>query len=71
MKLSSRPRRLPLKRRMQETNNHRHPIPGGKRLAGEAIPLAPTLLMNGGLTACPIEHFSAALRVRFLDGRAS
>ncbi len=56
---------------MQETNNHRHPIPGGKRLAGEAIPLAPTLLMNGGLTACPIEHFSAALRVRFLDGRAS
>ena len=41
------------------------------RITGEAIPLAPTLLMNGGLTAYPIENFSAALRVRFLDDRAA
>ncbi len=41
------------------------------RVTGEAIPLAPTLLMNGGLTAYPIENFSAALRVRFLDDRAA
>ena len=27
--------------------------------------------MNGGLTAYPMEHFSAALRVRFLDDRAA
>jgi outer membrane receptor protein involved in Fe transport len=35
---------------------------------GDAIPLAPTLLMNGGLT---LERggFSTALRVRFLDDR--
>ena len=41
------------------------------RITGAAIPLAPTLLMNGGLTAYPIENFSAALRVRFLDDRAA
>ncbi len=41
------------------------------RVTGEAIPLAPTLLMNGGLTAYPIENFSAALRVHFLDDRAA
>ena len=41
------------------------------RITGEAIPLAPTLLMNGGLTAYPIENFSAALRVHFLDDRAA
>ena len=41
------------------------------RVTGEAIPLAPTLLMNGGLTAYPMENFSAALRVRFLDDRAA
>ena len=41
------------------------------RVTGEVIPLAPTLLMNGGLTAYPIENFSAALRVRFLDDRAA
>ena len=41
------------------------------RITGEAIALAPTLLMNGGLTAYPIENFSAALRVRFLDDRAA
>ena len=40
------------------------------RVTGEAIPLAPTLLMNGGLTAYPVENLSAALRVRFLDDRA-
>ena len=41
------------------------------RVTGEAIPLAPTLLMNGGLTAYPVENLSAALRVRFLDDRAA
>ncbi|MCE2484617.1 MAG: TonB-dependent receptor plug domain-containing protein [Desulfurellaceae bacterium] len=41
------------------------------RVTGEAIPLAPTLLMNGGLTAYPAENLSAALRVRFLDDRAA
>ena len=41
------------------------------RVTGEAIPLAPTLLMNGGLTAYPLENLSAALRVRFLDDRAA
>ena len=39
------------------------------RVTGEAIPLAPILLMNGGLTASLTDHFSAALRVRFLDDR--
>jgi hypothetical protein len=41
------------------------------RVTGEAIPLAPTLLMNGGLTAYPARNLSAALRVRFLDDRAA
>ncbi len=41
------------------------------RVTGTAIPLAPTLLMNGGVMAYPVEHFSAALRVRFLDDRAA
>ena len=41
------------------------------RVTGEAIPLAPTLLMNGGLTAYPVENLSAALRMRFLDDRAA
>jgi len=36
---------------------------------GDAIPLAPTLLMNGGLTAELLSGFSTALRVRFLDDR--
>jgi outer membrane receptor protein involved in Fe transport len=36
---------------------------------GDAIPLAPTLLMNGGLTTEFSNGFSAALRVRFLDDR--
>ena len=39
------------------------------RVTGEAVPLAPTLLMNGGLTAYLADNFSAALRVRFLDDR--
>jgi len=39
------------------------------RVTGEAIPLAPTLLMNGGLTASLADNFSAALRIRFLDDR--
>ncbi|TMA49963.1 MAG: TonB-dependent receptor, partial [Deltaproteobacteria bacterium] len=36
---------------------------------GDAIPLAPTLLMNGGLTLDLGHGFSTALRVRFLDDR--
>ena len=36
---------------------------------GEAIPIAPTLFMNGGLTAELGNGFSAAFRVRFLDDR--
>lgn len=36
---------------------------------GEAIPLAPTLLMNGGLTTEFSNGISAALRVRYLDDR--
>ncbi len=36
---------------------------------GDAIPLAPTLLMNGGLTARLGNGFSTSLRVRFLDDR--
>ncbi|MFN8626168.1 MAG: TonB-dependent receptor [Candidatus Binatia bacterium] len=39
------------------------------RASGDAIPLAPTLLMNGGLTAEFANGFSAALRTRFLDDR--
>ena len=36
---------------------------------GLAIPLAPTLLMNGGLTAKLGKGFATSLRVRFLDDR--
>jgi len=36
---------------------------------GGAIPLAPTLLMNGGLTADFANGFSTAFRIRFLDDR--
>ncbi len=36
---------------------------------GDAVPLAPTLLMNGGLTAELGRGFSVALRGRFLDDR--
>src|SRR5262249_33915954 len=36
---------------------------------GDAIPLAPTLLMNGGLTAQLADGLSVALRSRFLDDR--
>ncbi len=39
------------------------------RGTGEAVPLAPTLLMNGGITASPLEHLEAALRVRYLGDR--
>ena len=39
------------------------------RVSGEAIPLAPTLLMNGGLTALFDNGFSGALRLRYLDDR--
>ncbi len=39
------------------------------RASGEAIPLAPTLYMQGGLTARFQNGFSAGLRVRFLDNR--
>jgi outer membrane receptor protein involved in Fe transport len=35
----------------------------------KAIPLAPTLLMNGGLTAQFSDGFSGALRLRYLDDR--
>ena len=35
----------------------------------KAIPLAPTLLMNGGLTAQFSNGFSGALRLRYLDDR--
>ncbi len=41
----------------------------GSIKAGDAVPLAPTLLMNGGLTAQLTAGLSAALRVRFLDDR--
>jgi outer membrane receptor protein involved in Fe transport len=37
--------------------------------SGDAIPIAPTLFMNGGLTAEFRNGFSAAARVRFLDDR--
>jgi outer membrane receptor protein involved in Fe transport len=36
---------------------------------GGAIPIAPTLFMNGGLTAAWRNGFSVALRVRYLDDR--
>ena len=36
---------------------------------GDAIPLAPTLLMNGGLTLDLGHGLSTALRLRFLDDR--
>ncbi|HXG20909.1 MAG TPA: TonB-dependent receptor plug domain-containing protein [Methylomirabilota bacterium] len=39
------------------------------RVTGKAIPLAPTLLMNGGLTAFFTDSFSGALRARYLDDR--
>lgn len=39
------------------------------RVTGEAIPLAPTLLLNGGLTAQFSDGFSTALRMRYLDDR--
>ncbi|GIW40321.1 MAG: TonB-dependent receptor [Candidatus Binatia bacterium] len=39
------------------------------RASGKAVPLAFTLLMNGGLSAEFRNGFSSALRVRFLDNR--
>ncbi len=39
------------------------------RRTGKAIPLAPTLLMNGGLTVQLGNGFSGALRLRYLDDR--
>ncbi|MGH8005871.1 MAG: TonB-dependent receptor, partial [Candidatus Binatia bacterium] len=39
------------------------------RVTGQAIPLAPTLLMNGGLTAQFANGLSAALRLKYLDDR--
>jgi outer membrane receptor protein involved in Fe transport len=39
------------------------------RASGGAVPLAPTLIMNGGLTAELDNGFSAALRIRFVDDR--
>lgn len=39
------------------------------RNTGEAVPLAPTLLMNGGLTAEWANGFSAGLRGRYLGDR--
>jgi outer membrane receptor protein involved in Fe transport len=36
---------------------------------GDAIPVAPTLFMNGGLTAEFANGFSTAARIRFLDDR--
>ncbi len=39
------------------------------RSSGEAIPLAPTLLMDGDLTVEAWKGLSAGLRVRFLDDR--
>jgi len=39
------------------------------RASGEAIPLAPTLLMNGGVTVEPFPGAAAALRVRYLGDR--
>jgi len=39
------------------------------RVTGKAIPLAPTVLMNGGLTAFFTDSFSGALRARYLDDR--
>jgi hypothetical protein len=39
------------------------------RDTGEAIPLAPTLLMNGGITTRLANGFEAGLRVRYLGNR--
>ncbi|MEW6298576.1 MAG: TonB-dependent receptor plug domain-containing protein [Thermodesulfobacteriota bacterium] len=39
------------------------------RVTGEAIPLAPTLLLQGGVTAYLTDGFSAAIRLRYLDDR--
>src|SRR5262249_53760251 len=41
----------------------------GSIVKGDAVALAPTLLMNGGLTARFANGFSVALRSRFLDDR--
>jgi outer membrane receptor protein involved in Fe transport len=41
----------------------------GGIVKGDAVPLAPTLLMNGGLTADVVRGLSVGLRVRFLDDR--
>jgi outer membrane receptor protein involved in Fe transport len=38
-------------------------------VVGTAVPLAPTLLMNAGLTAQFSKGFSGALRLRYLDDR--
>lgn len=43
--------------------------PDGSIRKGDAVALAPTLLMNGGLTAQFGNGFSVALRSRFLDDR--
>lgn len=39
------------------------------RATGEAVPLAPTLLMNGGATVYPLEGMAVALRARYLGDR--
>ncbi len=39
------------------------------RVTGQAIPLAPTFLANGGMTAIFANGFSGALRLRYLDDR--
>jgi hypothetical protein len=39
------------------------------RVTGEAIPLAPTLLLQGGLTAYLTDGLSGAIRLRYLDDR--
>jgi hypothetical protein len=39
------------------------------RVSGEAVPLAPTLLINSGLTAQFTNGLSGALRLRYLDDR--
>ncbi len=39
------------------------------RASGEAVPLAPTLLMNGGITVYPFVGLETALRARYLGDR--
>lgn len=39
------------------------------RATGEAIPLAPTLLMNGGANVYPLDGLAVALRARYLGDR--